>query len=159
MISVAFCSIVKYCLLFLPLWPILLHSIAQALDLYVWDFLLDYLHSWFYFVGLQLLWHTRLLMGLVGDCYVYWDDLRGLSGTSYQGPLVIPGSSSSSINLPLPSSFLSHYPDCRLASYILLGSKDGFHIGLAAPVTIRSSSHNHPSCQSCLGVNTNYISA
>ena len=122
-------------------------------------FFWGYLHSWFYFIGLQLLWRTRLLMGLVGDCYVYWDDLRGLSETSYQGPLVVHGPFSSPINLPLLSSFLSHYPDCRLASYILLGSRDGFRIGLAAPVTIRSSSHNHQSCQSRLGVNTNYISA
>ena len=56
---------------------------------------LELSYSWFYFVGLQLLRRTRLLMGLVGDCYIYWDDLRELSGTSHQGPLVIPGPSSS----------------------------------------------------------------
>ena len=110
------------------------------------------------FVGPQLLQHTRLLMGLVGNRYVYWDDLRGLSWTSYQGPLVVPCPSSSPINLPLLLSFLSHYPDCRLASYILLGIRDGFRVGLAAPVTFRSSSRNHPSCQSRPGVITDYIS-
>ena len=96
-------------------------------------------------------------MGLVGNCYVYWDDLLGLSGTSFKGPFVVPGPSSSPINLPHLSSFLSHYPECRLASYILLGIRDGFHVGLAAPVTIRSSSRNHPSCQSCLGVITDTL--
>ena len=120
---------------------------------------LELSYSWFYFVGLQLLRRTRLLMGLVGDRYIYWDDLHELSGTSHQGPLVVPGPSSSPINLPHLSSFLSHYPDYRLASYILLGIRDGFRIGLAAPVTIRSSSRNHSSCQSCPGVITDYISA
>ena len=57
---------------------------AQALDMRVGDFLWGYLYSWFCSVGPQLLQCTRLLMGLVGNHYVYWDDLHGLSGTSFR---------------------------------------------------------------------------
>ena len=83
---------------------------------------------------------------------IYWDDLRELTGTSHQGTLVVPGPSLSPINLPHLSSFLSHYLH-------LAWDQGWVCIGLAAPVTIRSSSRNHPSFQSRPGVITDYTSA
>ena len=80
--------------------------------------------------------------------YMYFDDLDRLSSSHHSTPCTFVNDqvTPSPINLDCLASYISAYPDQRLAAYVVSGIRDGFQIGVSGSCSVCSSSRNHPSC-------------
>ena len=105
---------------------------------------------------------TLQLMGLHDRRYMYYDDLLGLS----TAPTLVASSSiisnqagPSLVDFPCLAQYLISYPDQSLVTFILAGIRDGFWIGVSGNHSLRSSTHNHPSCRVNPAAVSSYISS
>ena len=85
--------------------------------------------------------------------------MAALSSPAAIASWVTHGPGPSPVNLAVLVQCLEWYPDQRLASFILVGFRWGFLIGISGMTSMLPSSRNHPSCSVNPGVVSPYVSA